>query len=49
MSLQATPNTTEIGAPVHLPCRGCQETCPHYATCDGKPWRDQGQPKPAPH
>lgn len=22
-----------------LPCRGCTDDCPNYATCDGKPWR----------
>lgn len=22
-----------------LPCRGCQATCAHRYSCDGKPWR----------
>ncbi len=22
-----------------LPCRGCSSSCPHYHSCEGKPWR----------
>ena len=42
-------DTTASVQPVRLPCRGCQPGCSSYATCDGKPWRLEAQPKPAQH
>lgn len=43
------PKTTENTAPARLPCRGCQPGCSSYASCDGKPWRLDAQPKPVRH
>jgi len=27
--------------PVRLPCRGYTADCSNYATCEGRPWREQ--------
>ncbi|HEY0894767.1 MULTISPECIES: hypothetical protein [Cellvibrio] len=43
------PVPTESESPARLPCRGCQPGCSSYATCDGKPWRLEAQPKPVAH
>lgn len=43
------PDAKEKNPPARLPCRGCQPGCSSYASCDGKPWRLDDQPKPIRH
>ena len=35
---------TPAALSVRIPCRGCLPQCTNYATCQGRPWRQQSQP-----
>ena len=40
-SVPASAAATPAAMPARLPCRGCLPQCTNYATCQGRPWRQQ--------